>query len=147
MSILLPTRPHCPRCLRAWWRKLRRAIQRQSTALDGPPSRTLNPSKVATMSANFLRHGTGMTSSGMCLPFCLPPLVRSPLRGYTGAQRHSLFCFGFASLRVTVSLEILFASTRKDLSGPSVNAELRHLGAGPTRKASPGVTRTRSRIQ
>jgi hypothetical protein len=36
---------------------------------------------------------------------------------------------------------------RKDLSGPSVNAELRHLGAGPTRKAPPGVTRTDREIQ
>jgi hypothetical protein len=36
---------------------------------------------------------------------------------------------------------------RKDFSGPSVNAERRHLGAGPTRKALPGVTRTRSGIQ
>ena len=33
---------------------------------------------------------------------------------------------------------------RKDFSGPSVNAELRHLGAGPTRLASPGVTRAGS---
>src|ERR1035437_7545490 len=47
----------------------------------------------------------------------------------------SLFCFGCAALRVTVSLQILFGKKerRKDFSGASANAELRHLGAWPTR--------------
>jgi hypothetical protein len=35
----------------------------------------------------------------------------------------------------------------KFLSGPSQKADLRHLGAGPTRKASPSVTRATTGIQ
>jgi single-strand DNA-binding protein len=55
-----------------------------------------------------------------------------------------LFCFDFIALRVTVSARNLIRKVRrKDFSGASANAELRHLGAG-TRMASPGVTRAGS---
>src|SRR5450631_1802516 len=46
---------------------------------------------------------------------------------------NSLFCFGCAALRVTVSLQILFGKNAEKISPePSANAELRHLGAWPT---------------
>jgi single-strand DNA-binding protein len=68
--------------------------------------------------------------------------VFAPLRHRFGAFHapggSSLFCFGPAALQVTVSLEILFAERqRKDFSEPSVNAELRHLGAWPARHLVP----------
>jgi hypothetical protein len=64
----------------------------------------------------------------------IPPLFRHRVGAIHAPCGSSLFCFGCAALRVTVSLQILFGqSTRKDFSGPTANAELRHLGAWPTR--------------
>jgi len=64
----------------------------------------------------------------------IPPLFGHRVGAFHAPCGNSLFCFGCAALRVTVSLQILFgSSTRKDFSGPSANAELRHLGAWPTR--------------
>ncbi len=64
----------------------------------------------------------------------VPPLFGHRVGAFHAPCGSSLFCFGCAALRVTVSLQILFGrSARKDFSGPSVNAELRHLGAWPTR--------------
>jgi hypothetical protein len=64
----------------------------------------------------------------------VPPLFGHRVGAFHAPCGNSLFCFGCAALWVTVSLQILFGkSTRKDFSGASVNAELRHLGAWPTR--------------
>ncbi len=64
----------------------------------------------------------------------IPPLFGHRVGAIHAPCGSSLFCFGCAALRVTVSLQILFGkSARKDFSGPSANAELRHLGAWPTR--------------
>src|SRR5271166_7146799 len=77
-----------------------------------------------------------------------PAFVRAPLRAFSCALRQLALLLrlrrpaGYGFPR-----NLIRKVHRKDLSGPSVNAELRHLGAGPTRKASPGVTRTRSGIQ
>jgi hypothetical protein len=65
--------------------------------------------------------------------FRIPPLFGHRVGAFHAPCGSSLFCFGCAALRVTGSLQILFGKTaRKDFSGPSVNAELRHLGAWPT---------------
>src|ERR1700721_3229664 len=69
----------------------------------------------------------------MCLPFCIPPFARSLLRGLSGALR-----------QLALLLRLRRPAGYGFPSGPSVNAELRHLGAGPSRLAPPGVTRARS---
>src|SRR5208282_2917741 len=69
----------------------------------------------------------------MCLPVCIPPCARSLLRGLSGALR-----------QLALLLRLRRPPGYGFPSGPSVNAELRHLGAGPSRLAPPGVTRARS---
>src|SRR3984957_15828452 len=69
----------------------------------------------------------------MCLPVCIPPYARSLLRGLSGALR-----------QLALLLRLRRPSGYGFRTGPSVNAELRHLGAGPSRLAPPGVTRARS---
>lgn len=70
-------------------------------------------------------------------------VLHRPWFGHTLGAFHapggsSLFCFGSAALRVTVSLEIFFANRREKISrDPPVNAELRHLGAWPARSPVP----------
>src|SRR5271169_527032 len=81
----------------------------------------------------------------MSLQSRIPTLVRSLLRGLTGALRQLALLL---RLRRPAGCgfprNLIRQVHRKDLSGSSGNAELRHLGAGPTRKASPAVTRARS---
>src|ERR1700677_1651753 len=69
----------------------------------------------------------------MCLPVCIPPFARSLLRGLSGALR-----------QLALLLRLRRPTGYGFRTGPSVNAELRHLGAGPSRLAPPGVTRARS---
>src|ERR1700677_3788467 len=69
----------------------------------------------------------------MCLPVCIPPYARSLLRGLSGALR-----------QLARLLRLRRPPVYGFPPGPSVNAELRHLGAGPSRLAPPGVTRARS---
>src|ERR1700677_1509408 len=69
----------------------------------------------------------------MGLPVCIPPYARSLLRGLSGALR-----------QLALLLRLRRPPGYGFPSGPSVNAELRHLGAGPSRLAPPGVTRARS---
>src|ERR1700678_2183540 len=57
----------------------------------------------------------------MCLPVCIPPFARSLLRGLSGALR-----------QLALLLRLRRPAGYGFRSGPSVNAELRHLGAGPT---------------
>src|SRR5208337_1978951 len=82
----------------------------------------------------------------MCLPLCIPSFARSQLRGLSCARRHSVFCFALRAPSGSRFLpkqvwEPRQKTPRKLLSGPSQKADLRHLGAGPTRQASPSVTR------
>ena len=134
--------PLCP------W-KVRQASQSIST--DNGTARMLSPDgllgapKAAGIAANFFRQEAHESFALRCVCRITSRRLFGHCFGGQPAPCGSLlFCFGCAAPRVTVSLEILFGKHRKDLSGPSVNAELRHLGAGPTRKASPGVTRTKS---
>src|ERR1700683_4684273 len=69
----------------------------------------------------------------MCLPVCIPPYARSLLRGLSGALR-----------QLALLLRLRRPPGYGFPSGPSVNAELRHLGAGPSRLAPPGGPRARS---
>ena len=59
------------------------------------------------------------------------PLLGVTLRGYPAPCGSALFCFDYVALRVTVS----------SFAGPSANAELGTWEPGPSRSASPGVTR------
>jgi hypothetical protein len=59
--------------------------------------------------------------------------------GLSGAQRHSVFCFALrAPSGVSVPPKTSFQSAAKNalltFLGPSQKADLRHLGAGPTRQ-------------
>ena len=92
-------------------------------------------SNQAAIAANFFcqEADENLALSRVCR-FRIPPLFGHRVGAFHAPCGSSLFCFGCAALRVTVSLQILFGkSARKDFSGPSVNAELRHWGAWPTR--------------
>src|SRR5580692_2964568 len=45
-----------------------------------------------------------------------PAFVRAPLRGFHAPCSSSLFCFGYAALRVTVSLQLLFGKNAEKIS-------------------------------
>ena len=51
-----------------------------------------------------------------CSPGIAPDFVRAPLGASHAPCGNSLFCFGSAALRVTVSGEILFANCREKIS-------------------------------
>ena len=59
--------------------------------------------------------------SRMCQPSGIPPFARSLLRGLSGALR-----------QLALLLRLRRPTGYGFPSGPSVNAELRHLGAGPS---------------
>jgi hypothetical protein len=54
--------------------------------------------------------------SGTCLPLCIPPLFGHRFGDIPAPCGSSLFCFGCAALRVTVSLQILFGKTAEKIS-------------------------------
>jgi hypothetical protein len=66
-----------------------------------------------------------------------PVFARSPLRGSSGALRHSVFCFASRPFGVSVppktSLQTGKERRANFFRSPSEKADLRHLGAGPTR--------------
>ena len=68
------------------------------------------------------------------LPLCIPPFAWSLLRGHFGARRH-----GAALLRLRRP-----SGHGSSLKGALQESAAWHLGAGPTRLASPGVTQARS---
>ena len=51
-----------------------------------------------------------------CLPLCIPPLFGHRFGAFHAPYGNSLFCFGCAALRVTVSLQILFGKTAEKIS-------------------------------
>ena len=51
-----------------------------------------------------------------CLPFRIPPLFGHRFGAFHAPCGSSLFCFGCAALRVTVSLQILFAKSAEKIS-------------------------------
>ena len=51
-----------------------------------------------------------------CLPLCIPPLFGHRFGAFHAPCGSSLFCFGCAALRVTVSLQILFAKSAEKIS-------------------------------
>src|ERR1700681_2574203 len=51
-----------------------------------------------------------------CLPLCIPPLFGHRFGAFHAPCGSSLFCFGYAALRVTVSLQILFAKSAEKIS-------------------------------
>jgi len=71
-----------------------------------------------------------------------PAFVRAPLRGFSCALRQLALLLRLRRPAVTVSLQILFAKSAEKISPePPVNAELRHLGAWPTRLMVPDQDR------
>ena len=50
-----------------------------------------------------------------CLPLCIPPLFGRRFGAFHAPCGSLLFCFCFAALRVTVSLQILFAKTAEKI--------------------------------
>jgi hypothetical protein len=67
--------------------------------------------------AGFSQPGTQMKlCSGACLPLCIPPLFGHRFGPFHAPCGSSLFCFGCAALRVTVSLQILFGKTAEKIS-------------------------------
>ena len=126
--------------LKPEWRSTRATCARVHS-----PYGVIDSSKIAAIAANFSRQGADENCGLGCV-------CRSASRRMFG------HCFGAlpapggnsTSASATPPIGLRFpskscsASTPKDFSGPSVNAELRHLGAGPTRKATPAVTRTGS---
>jgi len=51
-----------------------------------------------------------------CLPFCIPTLFGHRFGAFHAPCGSSLFCFGLATLRVTVSLQIFFAKNAEEIS-------------------------------
>ena len=67
-----------------------------------------------------------------------PAFVRAPLRAFSCALRQLALLLRLRRpLGYGIQANLVRQVQRKDFSGASVNAELRHLGAGPTRLASP----------
>ena len=93
------------------------------------------------------------TLLGACLPLCIPSFTRSPLRGLSGARRHSVFCFAFSPQQANTALardpdlrapsgsrflpKQVCKSTAQNAAqtsfGPLPESRPSALGAGPTR--------------
>ena len=95
--------------------------------------------------------------SGACLPLCIPSFTRSPLRGLSGARRHSVFCFAFSPQQANTALagdpdlrapsgsrflpkqvcNRRHKTPRKLLSSPSEKADLRPWEPDPLARLCP----------
>ena len=64
-------------------------------------------------------------------PLRYPSLLRHRVGANPCARRHWVFCFGYATLRVSVPPQNFAGSAFANFSGPAKKADLRHLGAGP----------------
>ncbi len=85
--------------------------------------------------ADFLRQDADeYFCSGACLLFTCPAFVRAPRRGFSCALRQlALLLWLRRPAGYGFPPNLVRKERRKDFSGASANAELRHLGAWPTR--------------
>jgi hypothetical protein len=82
-----------------------------------PSYRVLRSSRLAAMAADFFRqNGDGNHCPGACLPSSIPTRFGRRFGAVHAPCGSSLFCFGAAALRVTVSLQILFAKCAEKIS-------------------------------
>jgi len=81
------------------------------------PHEVLKPPEVAAMEANLLGRGADKEGDlGCACRRLFRPLFGHCFGGLPAPCGSSLFCFGFAALRVTVSLEILFGKYTEKIS-------------------------------
>jgi hypothetical protein len=74
-------------------------------------------SRLAAMAADFFRQNAdGNHCPGACLPSSIPPWFGHRFGAFHAPCGGSLFCFGPAAPRVTVSLQILFAKYAEKIS-------------------------------
>jgi hypothetical protein len=82
-----------------------------------PSYGALRSSRLAAMAADFFRQNAdGRHCPGACLPPCIPPWFGHRFGAIHAPCGNSLFCFGRAALRVTVSLQILFRKYTEKIS-------------------------------
>ena len=100
-----------------------------------PSYGVLRSSRLAAMAADFFRQNAdGNHCPGACLPSSIPPWFGHRFEAVPAPCGNSLFCFGLGRpAGYGFPPNLVRKVRRKDFTGASVNAELRHLGAWPTR--------------
>ena len=82
-----------------------------------PSYRVLGSSRLAAMAVDYFRQNAdGNHCPGACLPSSIPTWFGHRFGAVHAPCGSSLFCFGRAALRVTVSLQILFAKCAEKIS-------------------------------